>query len=907
MADDRPSVPRPHTWRGNARAVSKQQTPSRRSRTIFLVLACMLALVGAIAAWFFFLRPFREPDILSIALTEYDTRYFPENAFAWKDANLLRDHFASGTTPFVAQERRQLEQEIERLKTRKGSALVVHLCGFARTVNGKLYLLPADAPPTTSDRWLDLQVVLDALLQCPTDHKLLLLDLRHPCTHTSQGYLNDDVAESLHALLQQEKNKKLLVLCACAPGQVSLVSEEMGQSVFDYYLDEGLRGYAAPYPADKARRGHITVKQLAAFVRARVDRWAWENRGVRQTPILQGEGDDFSLVVLSEGQRKAAPAPSPPGEAPALLQKGWELRDHWRDFGKFRVAPRAVRELETVLLRYDQNWRGGHPKKEFEDRLKDEIGRFEEHGGKARAAWQAALPPSPVPSLARAAPAGVKNDEMTKVLKTQLDKLKAEKPPAEADLVKELSEKFKGKVPSLELARAVLEVACDADGPALQPRVVQFLDRLLEDWEPKFRETLFLKRLAKLAASPQAELTKWQPRAVRRALQLVKQEEEVLARDPKVVPWIQQPLGEGAEKRQQWEKALFTKARIISWTEVSEFQNDAGKPFLEALDFADRVEEAQRTLDKALALLPALAPYLVHLPEPSELHAAWRTALEGVADVSDALEGGMGKKPPAPGTLKKSLEELQRLAEKLSSQLQMFHDHFQKLAATPDTLNDQTVSTLREIDELLATAAPAAKERTELRKARRRLAEKLHQRTLARDKSDNDDAKPTPNLEPPDEKAALGQQRKLAQRRAQLSLEVLKLGGLPPERLMPLHEAAREDLAQTLSKTWSREVPAQLAEFLKEDEKARRDLATLSKAVRLSHILPPFTNDPLVQSASTAALWQRREEVRRYRRWFAERYRQESAALLSQRENPARELLRDFLERKAKEYDLAPD
>ena len=51
----------------------------------------------------------------------------------------------------------------------------------------------------------------------------------------------------------------------------ALASEAMGRSVFGFYLEEGLRGWADGYGEGK-RDGHVSVRELAAFVGARVDR-----------------------------------------------------------------------------------------------------------------------------------------------------------------------------------------------------------------------------------------------------------------------------------------------------------------------------------------------------------------------------------------------------------------------------------------------------------------------------------------------------------------------------------------------------------------------------------------------------------------------------------------------------------
>ena len=46
--------------------------------------------------------------------------------------------------------------------------------------------------------------------------------------------------------------------------------------------------------------GRISVKELAAYVRDKVDRWAVQNTEARQTPMLLGTGKNFSLRAFAD-------------------------------------------------------------------------------------------------------------------------------------------------------------------------------------------------------------------------------------------------------------------------------------------------------------------------------------------------------------------------------------------------------------------------------------------------------------------------------------------------------------------------------------------------------------------------------------------------------------------------------
>ncbi len=105
------------------------------------------------------------------------------------------------------------------------------------------------------------------------------------------------------------------------------MAEELAQSIFAFYLDEGLRGYADGYGLSKGKKDrYISVLELADFVTRRVDRWAWTARGVRQTPVLYGKETctDFPLAYNVDGARASAAKITPHTKYPVWLRKDWD-------------------------------------------------------------------------------------------------------------------------------------------------------------------------------------------------------------------------------------------------------------------------------------------------------------------------------------------------------------------------------------------------------------------------------------------------------------------------------------------------------------------------------------------------------------------------------------------------------
>src|SRR5205823_385580 len=114
----------------------------------------------------------------------------------------------------------------------------------------------------------------------------------------------NDVAARVKDDLAAVPDSRRQVLCVCSPGQKSLGSEDLNRSVFGYYLEQGLGGWADGYNPEGIRDGRVSVHELAAFLQARVDRWAVLNRSSRQTPVLLGLGEDWELVALDHGKAR---------------------------------------------------------------------------------------------------------------------------------------------------------------------------------------------------------------------------------------------------------------------------------------------------------------------------------------------------------------------------------------------------------------------------------------------------------------------------------------------------------------------------------------------------------------------------------------------------------------------------
>jgi hypothetical protein len=564
MADNRlpPSRPKP-SWKDPA-ATGK---PVKRSKgkAIFRVASFMLVVVGALVAVLLLLRPAHLPDFLACCITQYDDPRLPVNGQAEQDREALSAlPWSRAVNLFAVQEADALKREFASLENKGSNSLVVYLSAHVLTdAKDALYLLPARAELDNPATWLPLAPLLANLQNCPAKHKLLILDTLRPLADPRRGVLSNDVAERLQAATAPLEEHGWLVLCSCSPGQVALTSEDANRSVFGLYVEEGLRGAADGYLPGTKQDNRVSVKELYQYVRDRVDRWAEQNRGTRQTPVLRGDGDDFELQAVSQRGKATEATPEPtkaadaaePGKAadgaepakgdappappayPPWLRQGWQVRDRWLANGTWRVAPRTFRILEATLLRAQERWEGGVAAATVTTELGQELARLRDQAekdwraiprpeGPRSLALIAALPvrpdlraPEPPPQPPKpAAEKGAKPAAAEAPLPSPVDQveelravlLKAEqgrtgKPEdaeKERNLMKEYLKRFKGKSASLDLARAVLLTVIGKEMRCTPERIL-FLDGLLQEdrqKDPLYVETLVLRRAADLAA-----------------------------------------------------------------------------------------------------------------------------------------------------------------------------------------------------------------------------------------------------------------------------------------------------------------------------------------------------------------------------------------------------------------------
>ncbi|HEX4606910.1 MAG TPA: hypothetical protein VH092_01770, partial [Urbifossiella sp.] len=382
--------PRPAAWRGDAGPPS----PIRAFTATLLLASVVAGMAVGLAA-----LPRRPAPVsfVSVPVGEYEDPAWPVNPWANRDAELLAGRFGpSAVTAFGFQERDRFRSLLGWLggtgttglpKPDGRRTVVFHLTALASVRGGTAYLLPADARPDDAGGWVPLADVIRAAADRGVSRTLLLLDIR-PAADAVGGPLGDDAVAVVHEALRATP-PEFPVLVACGPGEVSLPATPAGSSAFAFYLAEGLGGAADGFGEEGRNRpdGEVTVRELARFTAARVDRWARLVHGRRQTPTLHAPPADRSAdFVLFRRPDWRPPDPAPAAGYPAWLRSAWDARDSLRGGDRARRDPVAFARLTAGLLAAEDWWYNAAS-----------TTRAEEVWRTARADWERAAARTPLP------------------------------------------------------------------------------------------------------------------------------------------------------------------------------------------------------------------------------------------------------------------------------------------------------------------------------------------------------------------------------------------------------------------------------------------------------------------------------------------------------------------------------
>ena len=728
----------PRRWHGQQAAPTK--TPRSRGKLI-TVAACAMVLAGAIVALVLWIRPLPEPYFIGIWIDQHSDPHVPFRGWVAQGRDALlalpwKDH-----DTFNQQERRLLRSALHDLGKYGDQPVVLYLNAYAlRDDKGEVLILPGDGHMDDPTTWLPLSEVFEALHQSPSPHKLLILDVMQPLILPEMGLIDRYAAGDISSVLDEaiRNDPKLLILCACSPGQVALELEQEQRSVFAFYLEKGLAGAADGWNEKRKYDGRVSAFELAAFVAARVDRWSRHNSEQPQTPYLLGS-HDFALV------RAFASAPAETTDAaesepyPEWLSTGWARIYAWRERPTERVPVSICVGLEDSLLRAQRDWRKGQTVDRLQKVLEGPINAFDKQV-KLRKDKNAEATPYSLEETAALGriPADLLKDETLAKLESlsRIERDAHATKPDPKDVAQWNSERgkflleFKDK--PVDLAWIVWRAATSEAKPGRD--LSRFWGGLLNAaWkdvraarQPSYPESTFLRRLAEWAENFRGEA--WPLETIHDAIAVVLASEQAAA-EPDTPAWARL-LREPADKnRTDGERLLFATAL-----------DEAGSKLRSALGEYNRLNRYYQSLRQARQISDDATFQLLGMSKLAErdshVLADWtatiRMALIVRRLISDVERLDAQKVPAALRELESQAGELNERVNKLARPFQS-----DRIKALSMPSRRAGAAELAGIELALSWPGLSSAQRLELWKARCGLAGRLHSETLEDDLRDD--------------------------------------------------------------------------------------------------------------------------------------------------------------------------
>jgi len=178
--------------------------------------------------------------------------------------------------------------------------LIVYLSSIGFSHEKQSYICLTDTKISASanklqlENALSIQAVVELLCESKAKNVVLILDAcRDPLNKATDTKEEAAVATSAPSLM-----RPLAILSSCLPNQLALEAEELGHSVFTYFLLEGLNGKA---DIDKGNRdGQVGLQELFYYASRKTSAYALEKKGYNQIPWIQTvSGEEINVCKLS--------------------------------------------------------------------------------------------------------------------------------------------------------------------------------------------------------------------------------------------------------------------------------------------------------------------------------------------------------------------------------------------------------------------------------------------------------------------------------------------------------------------------------------------------------------------------------------------------------------------------------
>ncbi|MCL4195601.1 MAG: caspase family protein, partial [Thermoguttaceae bacterium] len=176
---------------------------------------------------------------------------------------------------------------------RPDEAMILYFSGHGfRDDQNRLYLAAVDCDPADpKPGGIPVAELREMIVDCAARSKLLVLDACHAGSAGSACPEKAAQAKEMNEFFEQTEG--LITLASCTGAETSQLWPAKKQSLFAYWLAQGLRGHA-----DREPLGQITINELDDYVSQKV-RWSAKKLwSLEQTPTrLQGPGVSADMAI----------------------------------------------------------------------------------------------------------------------------------------------------------------------------------------------------------------------------------------------------------------------------------------------------------------------------------------------------------------------------------------------------------------------------------------------------------------------------------------------------------------------------------------------------------------------------------------------------------------------------------
>lgn len=252
-----------------------------------------------------------DPNLHAILIGCEDYQYFPPLRFCTNDCVRLSDTLVMrggydpqnvelivdnppgglGFRPVRQVVLRELEERLGRL--RADDQVLIFFSGHGyRDDAGRLYLATTNCDPKNpAETGVPVEWLRDQLAKCPAKYKLLVLDACHAGSDKGEETVKDVVAKDLGEPFRDVAG--VMTLASSTADEKSQLWEEKEQSLFTYWLNQGLRGHA-----DENGDSEVDIDELNKYVHRNVTRVAKQRFNRAQTPVRIFRGAAGVPVVM---------------------------------------------------------------------------------------------------------------------------------------------------------------------------------------------------------------------------------------------------------------------------------------------------------------------------------------------------------------------------------------------------------------------------------------------------------------------------------------------------------------------------------------------------------------------------------------------------------------------------------